>query len=89
MVEKLRPREIAVLNGAAWAYQTGYGGGNFLPSPRDQPSARRLIERGLLTECSPIIGPGIRWTVVRIEPINIERIKFADAATFDAPTTED
>lgn len=71
----LKPREITVMNYAAWSRDV-VSNGHFLCSAGLIRSAERLIARGFLTKCKrgELAGLGI---VVKVTKKNIETMKAA------------
>ncbi len=71
--QELRPREIQVLNSAAYSRQK-FGIENYLCTPGQTKAAERMIARGFLTEVERL-GFGGWGLVVKLTDENIAAIK--------------
>jgi len=82
----LRPRETSVIRDCLWA-RTVVPNGHYLCSPGQIASAKRLIDKGFITNVTSEAGmsPRVRgdgsdgWLVVKIDEANIEAMRKAES----------
>lgn len=76
----LKPREMQVLQAAAWA-RTQVPNGHYLCSPGQNRAAERMITRGFLTKAEHDFSPpSPGWIVVKLTEDNYSAMRGAEAS---------